>query len=309
MSKIKGLVGTYAPSKGIYSFIFDTVKEKFIESNVYYETRDAKYISYDHERLAFPIQEEFAGVCVMKDGQVYKAGKEGCTACYVTQDEHYIYTTNYHEGTLIRYRFENDQLVEDKKVEIKEHAGAHQAILTKSYVYVPCRLLDRVYVYDRDTLEFKRVISFPEHTGIRHGVVSYDEHILYMISEDSCEVFALDLNANGAIVKKISLLEDNEKGGGAAIRLSHDEKRLYVSIREVNRIYVVDTENFNVLQVLSSGGDYPRDINLSLDDHYLFAANRNSGNLVAFSINENGLLEEKDNINTIPEGVSIVCYE
>ena len=59
----------------------------------------------------------------------------------------------------------------------------------------------------------------------------------------------------------------------------------------------------------SSGGDHPRDINLSLDDHYLFATNRNSGNLVAFSINENGLLEEKDNINTIPEGVSIVCYE
>ena len=44
MSKIKGLVGTYAPSKGIYSFIFDTVKEKFIESNVYYETRCEIYI-------------------------------------------------------------------------------------------------------------------------------------------------------------------------------------------------------------------------------------------------------------------------
>ena len=308
MKTIKGWVGTYAPSKGVYSFVFDTEKDKFIETSVYFETRDAKYLSYDYNRFVFPIQEEAAGICVLKDGQTYKAGKESCTACYVGQDKTYIYTVNYHEGTLIRYCFENHQLVEDKKVEIQEHSGAHQAILTKSHVYVPCRLLDHVYVYGRDTLEFKRVLSFPKHTGIRHGVASHDDHILYMVSEDSCEVFAIDLETN-TILKKISLLKENEKGGGAAIRLSQNEKRLYISVREVNRVYVVDTQSFAILQVISSGGDHPRDINLSLDDRYLFVANRNSDNLVAFAIDENGLLEEKDTVDAIAQGVSIVCYE
>jgi hypothetical protein len=91
--------------------------------------------------------------------------------------------------------------------------------------------------------------------------------------------------------------------------LSQNEKRLYISVREVNRIYVVDTQSFAILQVISSGGDHPRDINLSLDDRYLFVANRNSDNLVAFAIDENGLLEEKDTVDAIAQGVSIVCYE
>ena len=100
--------------------------------------------------------------------------------------------------------------------------------------------ISHVYVYDRDTLEFKRVFH-SKHTGIRHGVASHDDHILYMVSEDSCEVFAIDLETN-TILKKISLLKENEKGGGAAIRLSQNEKRLYISVREVNRVYVVDTQ-------------------------------------------------------------------
>ena len=75
MKTIKGWVGTYAPSKGVYSFVFDTEKDKFIETSVYFETRDAKYLSYDYNRFVFPIQEEAAGICVLKDGQTYKAGK------------------------------------------------------------------------------------------------------------------------------------------------------------------------------------------------------------------------------------------
>ncbi len=78
-------------------------------------------------------------------------------------------------------------------------------------------------MYDRDTLEFKKSSFFiSKHTGIRHGVASHDDHILYMVSEDSCEVFAIDLETN-TILKKISLLKENEKGGGAAIRLSQNE--------------------------------------------------------------------------------------
>ena len=48
---------------------------------------------------------------------------------------------------------------------------------------------------------------------------------------------------------------------------------------------------------------------MCIRDSYLFVANRNSDNLVAFSIDENGLLEEKDTVDAIAQGVSIVCYE
>ncbi len=34
-------------------FVFDTEKDKFIETSVYFETRDAKYLSYDYNRFVF----------------------------------------------------------------------------------------------------------------------------------------------------------------------------------------------------------------------------------------------------------------
>lgn len=309
--EIKGFVGTYAPAKGIYSFAFDTEKETFVQTELFYAVNDAKYISYDNNRLAFPIlQQDGAGVCVLANGKAVIAGKEKQTACYVVQDEQYVYSVNYHDGTLVRYRFHDEELSVDKTVFIQEEAGCHQAILTSSMILVPCRLLDHMYVYEREPMELKHIISFPKGTGIRHGVLREDERFLYMISEDSCEIFEMDMKQHGAITRKLGLLQHGEHGGGAAIRMSKNARFLYASVREVNRIYVIDVKSWKIIQTIKSGGDHPRDIQLSACGSHVFAANRNSNNLAAFAVDQSsGKLEYKASSDAIPQGVSIVCYE
>ena len=310
MNEIKGFVGTYAPGKGIYSFLYDVQKEEFVKTDLFYPVKDAKYLSYYKNRLAFPTQLTDAGLCVLVNGNELHAGLENSTACYVVQDGDCVYTVNYHDGTLIRYRLSEAGLQEEHIVHIQHEAGSHQAILTGSTILVPCRLLDSVYVYDQISMKLIRAISFPKGTGIRHGVMDDHGRFLYMISEDSCEIFEMNMEQGGVITRKLSLLQKEEQGGGAAIRISADGNTLYASVRGVNRIYVIDIASWRILQQIDSGGDHPRDINLSPQGDYLFAANRNSGNLVVFHIDRiTGMLEKRAQTDTIPEGVSIVFYK
>ena len=46
MNEIKGFVGTYAPAKGIYSFLYDVQKDAFVKTDLFYPVKDAKYLSY-----------------------------------------------------------------------------------------------------------------------------------------------------------------------------------------------------------------------------------------------------------------------
>ena len=89
--------------------------------------------------------------------------------------------------------------------------------------------------------------------------------------------------------------------------MSQDGCYLYASVRGVDRIYVVDVETLTTIQVISSGGKHPRDIVLSPNDDYLFAANKDSDNLVVFKRHQSdGQLVKVAETNDIPEGVSIV---
>lgn len=306
---IQGFVGTYTKekSKGIYSFQFDTELQIFHKSNLYREVDSPKYLSYENGRLAYPCKKETAQLAVYDGKQEVCIGNENSTACYVTQDDTYLYSVNYHDGTLIRYRY-TTSLEIDQTVCIGKNAGSHQAILEETRIFVPCRLLDEVRVYDRTTLQQIATIPFPKGTGIRHGVIGKQHNALYLISEDSFTLYEIDLSTY-EVRNSIAML--GEVGGsGAAIRLSKDERYLYVSERKWNEIYVIETKECNVIQKISSGGDHPRDIALSIKDDYLFVANKDSNNLVAFQRNqENGCLKQTARTEDIPEGVSIVFQE
>lgn len=92
MNEIKGFVGTYAPAKGIYSFLYDVQKDAFVKTDLFYPVKDAKYLSYYKNRLAFPTQLADARLCVLANGRELLAGLENSTACYVVQDEDCVYT-------------------------------------------------------------------------------------------------------------------------------------------------------------------------------------------------------------------------
>lgn len=305
---MKGYVGTYASKKlnGIYEFEYDENNDKFIGSKLYSEDQDAKYLSLYQGILAYPYAN---GVKMISDHQSYQVEAEMHVPCFITQDETYIYTANYHDGTIMRYEKKAEGMVPAGSIFIQKAAGSHQVILSENELIVPCRLLDYVNVYDRANLTLKQQIIFPVSSGPRHGMLSNDESRLYLVSENSCELFTIDMT-NYQIIHTLPLLKHDEQGGGAAIRKSSDERFLYISVREINQIYVVDVKKMVIVQTISSGGDHPRDIALSPDEQVLFVANRFSDSLIAFHRDEqNGQLTYKDQLNGLVEGVSIVCKE
>ena len=57
MGKINGFIGTYASenSKGVYRFTFDTVSGTLGKPELFYEAKDAKWISLYKKIMAVPV--------------------------------------------------------------------------------------------------------------------------------------------------------------------------------------------------------------------------------------------------------------
>ncbi|MBS6373167.1 MAG: beta-propeller fold lactonase family protein [Erysipelotrichaceae bacterium] len=308
---ITGFVGTYLSprSKGLYRFQFDEQNLHFLEKQLFFEAEDVKYVSYMDGMLAFPCRRDQAQLICIQDQLVHaKESFEQDVAVYVVQDQQYIYTVNYHDGVLIRY--EKADLKIDKKVFIQEEAGCHQVLLTKDRIIVPCRLLDALYIYDRRDLTLVQILNFPVGSGPRHGAVTADENTIYVISENTSELFLIHNEPTMKIVKQLTLSVKGRQWGGAAIRLSRDERFLYLSLRGSNQVAVVDTSKWQVIQRMDSHGDHPRDAALSPDEQYVFVINRTCGTMAVFSRNaENGRLQDLNREITIEQGVSIVFAE
>lgn len=93
------------------------------------------------------------------------------------------------------------------------------------------------------------------------------------------------------------------------MRLSNDERFLYVSVRGENVIAVLEARGTRtrVIQRAPCGGDHPRDILLSPDGRFLLAANRNAGGLVCFTVDrETGLIGKECARVDACEGVAVV---
>lgn len=317
MEKITGYIGTYASqdSKGIYHFVYDTNKQAFDDITLFYRADDAKYLSLQDHVLAAPCKAENAGICMIDE--TYKEPvstlfMEDTTACYVIQDGKFLYTANYHEGTVMVYKNVHHQLQFHHKITIALHAGSHQVIVYRNYILVPCLLLDKIAIYDT-TANYAHVrdIWFEKGCGPRHGVFNKAQDTLYVVSELSNEVFVYAVNALTFTLKhRIHLVSQEGKAASAAIRLSADENFLYVSIRDKNCICVIDTQKMDIIQSVDSGGDHPRDMNISPDGNYIFVVNRFSNQLVVFSRDQsNGKINKQLAQTSLVEGVSIVFQE
>lgn len=81
-------------------------------------------------------------------------------ACFVTQDERYIYTANYHEGNVLVYDKSDKTPRLARTISIAPGAGCHQVLLTGDYMLVPCLLLDQVNIYNRSH-DFTHVGTIP----------------------------------------------------------------------------------------------------------------------------------------------------
>ena len=381
MNILTGYLGTYASpnSRGIYRFTLDSGSGSLSLPELYHEAPDCKYLSLKGPLLAAPLKQDGqAGICLIDTSgdtavPIGEEFRETAAACYVIQDDRYVYTANYHEGSILIYertaqgprarlkihsrhlhvplrrRFGpnsvnvaryasltgtksptkwNAHLTESnfqtgprlaKQIDIAKGAGCHQILFYSHYMLVPCLLLDSVKIFDcgKDFMQVGE-LTFSKGTGPRHGIFSRDQKRLFLVSELSNQVFAYRAGDSGS-APDIQLehvypilppdASYSEPPASAAIRLSPDERYLYVSTRfaELITVFAIDGCSLTPVQQTGCGGVHPRDFCLTPDGRFLLAVNRTEGGLVCFPVDtDSGRLLPICSRVPAPEAVSIV---
>ena len=226
-----------------------------------------------------------------------------------------MYTANYHDGTVMIYGLDDENMHILKRIACGEKAGCHQILLHDSLLLVPCLEQNRIRLFDtEDDYAPAGEIMFPEGSGPRHGVFDKAHKKLYVVSEWSNELFVF--KADGRIfslIQSLPLLPGNVTGAAAAaIRLSRDEHFLYISVRGLNQLITVDLtqEKAAVADSVSSAGVHPRDFIISPDGRFLLIANRQEGGIVCRETEpESGRVKEVRSRITMPEAVSVILEE
>ena len=155
------------------------------------------------------------------------------------------------------------------------------------------------YLLDASTGELAEVdvANLAAGSGPRHLVVS-GQHA-YVAGELDSTVTVLDLTTSPpAAVSTVSTVDPSARTGSAvsqpsAIRVSADHRFLYVVNRGVDEIAVltVDGPEVSLVGSVSSGGTHPRDLEVSPDGAYVFAANQFDDTVVSFAADpDSGLL-------------------
>lgn len=359
-NSLTGFLGTYASpeSLGIYRFTIDLRNGAMSYPELYYEAPDCKYLSLRDSMLASPLKREGrSGICLLdtahnkEEALAQPAAEcfgESSPACYAAQDDRYLYTANYHEGTILIYEITYEEgssgrkkrpalphIELAKRIPIAPKAGCHQILFHSHYMMVPCLLLDKVMVFDcqKDFILVSE-LAFDKGTGPRHGIFDRDHKQFFLVSELSNQVFVYSLTENGAAGtdsshNSISLPDFSmkllqicpilpldavyeEPPASAAIRLSPDQRFLYVSTRfaELITVFKISHGRLEQIQQTGCGGIHPRDMVLTPDGRYLLVANRTQGGLVSFQLNpETGELLDICSRVPAPEAVSIVLSQ
>ena len=299
--------GTYAENGSVGMYAFDFDEGRLSPAKPFCPARNSKYLTVTECGIVAvcDFEERSGAALVSFQGEILsQTAFEDCTSCFVMTEGNVVYTTNYHEGAVSRILLQNQTLQYQDTVFIRKKAGCHQALRWKDRLLVPCLFLDEVRLFDGD-MNPAGAIAFPLGTGPRHGVFSKDGTRLYLVSELSNELFVIS-TGDWAIQSRVSVLPGGmtHKKDTAAIRLSENGRYLYVSTRTMDLLSVVELEGDSprLIQTIPCGGQHPRDFILVED--WLLVANRFSGSVVSFDLNDDGTIGEKGDEIKIP---GVVC--
>ena len=172
----------------------------------------------------------------------------------------------------------------------------HFSGFTPSEKYVfSCDLgTDEITSYKLNEGVLEKVATFKakEGSGVRHIVFSSDEKQAFVMTELTSEVIAFDYDGEGNLTNPTyypTLPEDfSLENKGSAIKISNDNRFIYVSNRGQDAVVVFENTESGLkqLQTISTEGQGPRDFDLSKDNNLAIATNENSGTITVYTINK-----------------------
>ena len=257
--------------------------------------------------------------------ELTSVAQEGNPPCYVELNlaKNTLLSANYHLGTIDSYSVENGRLVKLLSTDHHEGKGVHErqekphvhfSGYTPSEDYVfSCDLgTDEITTYklNEGILEKVAVTKVKDGSGVRHIVFSSDEKQAFVMTELTSEIIAFDYDGKGNLTnpKYYPTLPEGftSENKGSAIKISNDNKFIYVSNRGQDAIVVFENaiDGLKQVQTISTVGKGPRDFDLSKDNKFALATNENSGTITVYRIDKTtGQLTVVDSEITVPEAV------
>lgn len=319
MSDLFGYAGTYSSPEapGTYRFTLDTITGTLSNAQLVYAQTNTKYSAFCNGLLATLTEtNEEAGIALIDTSSAQgtlldQLLTEDVTSCFLTWHHGCIYTANYHDGHVLIYQVHEGKLKQTRRIFVGKEAGCHQVLFHDHFLLVPCLCLDQIRIFDLDQ-DYAPVkqLDFPAGTGPRHGVFNGAHTKFYLISETSNELFTYQVDGLDFTLKDVcSILPEGDfpNAQAAAIRLSADEKNLYLSVRGADLIVVagVSGDSPQILQHVDSHGHDPWDLTLVAGSPFLLCSNRKSNEILCFSLAQDGTILQKQSALSIPQCVGL----
>lgn len=147
-------------------------------------------------------------------------------------------------------------------------------------------------------------------SGVRHIVFTSDNKKAFVMTELTSEVISFDYDGKGKLSNPKyypTLPSDfNGENKGSAIKISNDNKYIYVSNRGQDAIVVFEDKGdyLEQIQTISTFGKDPRDFNLNKDNTLAIATNETSGTITVYKIDKTtGKLDCVEKDVEVPEAV------
>ncbi|MCU5746186.1 lactonase family protein [Staphylococcus sp. SQ8-PEA] len=336
-----GYIGTYTKKsgKGIYYFELDEELGKVVEVSTGREVEASTYINtYDRFLYAvtrngdecgiasYELKEdgslEFINDCLVSEGngcyvEVSSDGEFAFEACYGAGLAR-LYKINPQFGHIEGLMHEHKHNYEVGPKERQDMPHVHMLTETPDHQYVVALDLgtDKLvsYRFGMEGLSEHAVYDFEPGDGPRHVAFHDNGKIAYVVHELSNKVSVMEYD-NGEfreIERHLTIPESfNEETKLAAVRLSHDQKFIYISNRGHDSIAIFEIKDegrhIELVDIVKSGGNFPRDFNISPSDNYVVCAHQEENYVISVfqRDKQTGRLTLTDQSHSAPEGVCV----
>ncbi|MFO3689712.1 6-phosphogluconolactonase [Staphylococcus felis] len=339
----KGFIGSYTKKdgKGIYQFNLDEDKGVIETLETGYEINASTYLAqYEDMLIAITKNDERAGLATFKindEGVLEKTGEvlesfKG-SGCYVSvsPDGQYVFEAVYGDGIARIYELDAqnhqiNKLIKEvyheydhgPNVDRQEQSHVHYMDVTPEQKYVVAVDLGAdllvTYHYGKKGLEVAHRTSLEPGDGPRHIEYHQNGQYAYVVNElsNTVVVMAYEDGRFNAIERHLTIPEDFlHPTKLAAVHLSKDQKYLYISNRGHDSIAIFKVldngRHLELVDIVSTQGEFPRDFNISESDRYLVVAHQEGDSRVSVFERdiENGTLTLRDQSQVAPEGVCV----
>jgi 6-phosphogluconolactonase len=337
---------TSGKSKGIYVYRFNTTTGEGREvSTIQAKNPSYLSISADGKHLYATDENETGGAVGAyafepSTGQLAllnSQSSQGTCPCYVSEDKtgKWVFVANYCSGSLAALPVNTDgslapamqsiqQFGKGPDTARQEAAHVHSTILSpdEKFLLVADLGTDQEHIYAFHpaqniplTEARDSAVSLTPGSGPRHIVFHPKKPEVYIISELAGTVDAFHYDSlSGKLTHFQRIRTTSEKftgdPGSADIHIRGDGKFLYASNRGISNtiaVFAIGKDGrLSIKQITSVNGKHPRNFVIDPTGHFLLVANRDTDNIVIFSIDPvSGLLKATGKEIHIPNPVCL----